>query len=72
MSLVTTFGNRKDLVVDLSYRILARRPRPHWRAFPGVKHALWNIKGQAINVPVYELIGGMYRHQVKVYARVVW
>jgi len=36
-------------------------------ALSGVKHALWNIKGQAINVPVYELIGGMYRHQVKVY-----
>jgi galactonate dehydratase len=36
-------------------------------ALSGVEHALWDIKGKALNVPVYELIGGMYRHQVKVY-----
>jgi len=36
-------------------------------ALSGIEHALWDIKGKALNVPVYELIGGMYRHQVKVY-----
>ncbi len=36
-------------------------------ALSGIEHALWDIKAKALNVPVYELIGGMYRHQVKVY-----
>ncbi|MCZ6676770.1 MAG: galactonate dehydratase [Candidatus Poribacteria bacterium] len=36
-------------------------------ALSGIEHALWDIKGKALNVPVYELIGGMYRHRVKVY-----
>jgi len=37
-------------------------------ALSGIEHALWDIKGKALNVPVYELIGGMYRQKVKVYA----
>ncbi|TAK24644.1 MAG: galactonate dehydratase [Chloroflexota bacterium] len=36
-------------------------------ALSGVEQALWDIKGKALNVPVYELLGGMYRHKVKVY-----
>ena len=36
-------------------------------ALSGIEHALWDIKGKALNVPVYELLGGMYRHKVKVY-----
>ncbi len=37
-------------------------------ALSGVEHALWDIKGKALNVPVYELLGGRYRHKVKSYA----
>lgn len=37
-------------------------------ALSGVEHALWDIKGKALNVPVYELLGGRYRHKVKAYA----
>ncbi len=36
-------------------------------ALSGVEHALWDIKGKALNVPVYELLGGRYRHKVRVY-----
>ncbi|HEV8639226.1 MAG TPA: galactonate dehydratase [Chloroflexota bacterium] len=36
-------------------------------ALSGVEHALWDIKGKALGVPVYELLGGRYRHKVKVY-----
>ena len=36
-------------------------------ALSGVEHALWDIKGKALGVPVYELLGGQYRHKVKVY-----
>jgi galactonate dehydratase len=36
-------------------------------ALSGVEHALWDIKGKALGVPVYELLGGQYRQKVKVY-----
>jgi galactonate dehydratase len=36
-------------------------------ALSGVEHALWDIKGKALGVPVYELLGGQYRHKLKVY-----
>ena len=36
-------------------------------AISGVEHALWDVKGKALGVPVYELLGGQYRHKVKVY-----
>jgi galactonate dehydratase len=37
-------------------------------ALSGVEQALWDIKGKGLGVPVYELLGGRYRHKVKVYA----
>ncbi len=33
-----------------------------------VEQALWDIKGKALGVPVYELLGGRMRDQVRVYA----
>jgi galactonate dehydratase len=36
-------------------------------ALSGVEHALWDIKGKALGVPVYDLLGGRYRHKVKTY-----
>jgi galactonate dehydratase len=47
---------------------------PFWRGGPvlgsaisALDQALWDIKGKALGVPVYELLGGEYRHKVKVY-----
>ena len=37
-------------------------------AISGVDQALWDIKGKALGVPVYELLGGPTRHRVRVYA----
>jgi galactonate dehydratase len=37
-------------------------------ALSGMEQALWDIKGKRLGVPVYELLGGRYRHKVKVYA----
>ena len=37
-------------------------------ALSGVEQALWDIKGKALNVPVYELLGGPTRHSIRVYA----
>jgi galactonate dehydratase len=36
-------------------------------AFSGIEHALWDIKGKALGVPVYELLGGPVREKVRVY-----
>lgn len=37
-------------------------------AISAIEHALWDIKGKALGVPVYELLGGKFRDSVKVYA----
>ena len=37
-------------------------------ALSGIDQALWDIKGKALGVPVYELLGGRTRDKVRVYA----
>jgi galactonate dehydratase len=37
-------------------------------ALSGIDIALWDIKGKALGVPVYELLGGPTRRRVRVYA----
>jgi len=36
-------------------------------AISGIEHALWDIKGKALDVPVYQLVGGKCRNKVRVY-----
>ena len=38
-------------------------------AIAGIEMALWDIKGKALGVPVYELLGGMYRDRIWSYGR---
>jgi galactonate dehydratase len=37
-------------------------------AISGIEQALWDIKGKALDVPVYELLGGAVRDKMRVYA----
>ncbi|HEV7402445.1 MAG TPA: galactonate dehydratase [Chthoniobacteraceae bacterium] len=37
-------------------------------AMSGIDQALWDIKGKALGVPVYELLGGAVREKIRVYA----
>ena len=36
-------------------------------AISGIEQSLWDIKGKALNVPVYELLGGAVRDKIQVY-----
>ena len=38
----------------------------------GIEHALWDIKGKALGVPVYELFGGIVNDELPVYANGWW
>ena len=37
------------------------------KAIAGIDAALWDIKGKALGVPIYELLGGPIRHRVRLY-----
>jgi len=39
-------------------------------AIAAIDIALWDIKGKALRVPVYELLGGRVRHRARVYGHV--
>ena len=36
-------------------------------AFTGIETALWDIKGKVLDAPVYELLGGKYRDEIRIY-----
>ncbi len=37
-------------------------------AISGIDQALWDIRGKALGVPVYDLLGGAVREKIRVYA----
>jgi L-alanine-DL-glutamate epimerase-like enolase superfamily enzyme len=37
-------------------------------AISGVELALWDLKGQALGTPIYNLLGGRYRERIRMYA----
>ena len=41
-------------------------------AASAIEMACWDIKGKALNVPVYQLLGGLYQEQLETYASDVY
>jgi gluconate/galactonate dehydratase len=39
-----------------------------YNAISGIEAALWDILGQSLGVPIYRLLGGKFRDQVRIYA----
>jgi L-alanine-DL-glutamate epimerase-like enolase superfamily enzyme len=39
-----------------------------YNAISGIEAALWDVLGQWLNVPLYRLLGGKFRDQVRIYA----
>ena len=39
-----------------------------YNAISGIEAALWDILGQCLDVPIYRLLGGKFRDQVRIYA----
>lgn len=63
------------LQIERHWRTLNTRGFARWGAIGGVELralsaidcALWDIKGQVLGVPVYELLGGLARQQIRTY-----
>lgn len=61
-------ANRIEDIWQLGYRGNFYRGGPVlMSAMAGIDQALWDIKGKALGVPVYELLGGPVRDRLKVY-----
>lgn len=39
-------------------------------AVSGIEHALWDIAGKSIGVPIYQLLGGKCRNRIRLYANI--
>lgn len=59
----------EDLFIILSKGGFYRGGAVMMSAISGIEQALWDIKGKALGVPVYQLMGGPVRDRIKVY---VW
>ncbi len=53
----------------MAHRNFARGGPIQNSAAAGIEMALWDIKGQALGVPVYELLGGKLRDRIWIYGR---
>ena len=60
----------EDIFQNL-YRAVYFRGSVIMSALSAIDIALWDIKGKALGVPVYELLGGKTREKIRVYASVM-
>ncbi len=59
--------NVEDIWQKMSYGGFWRGGPVINTAISGIEHALWDIMGKKLNVPVYKLLGGLCRDKIKVY-----
>lgn len=59
--------NVEDIWQKMSYGGFWRGGPVINTAISGMEHALWDIIGKKLNVPVYKLLGGLCRDKIKVY-----
>lgn len=50
------------------YRYFFRGGPVHMTCVSGIEMALWDIKGKALGMPVYQLLGGRARDRIRVYS----
>ncbi len=62
--------NAEDIAQNL-YRAVYFRGSVIMSAISAIDIALWDIKGKALHVPVYQLLGGKTRDKVRAYASVM-
>ncbi len=73
MSLVGRNPGNIELFWQDMYHGTFWRGGPIWTsAVSGVEQALWDIKGKALDAPVYELVGGAVRDRVKLYTHTLF
>jgi len=59
---------RIEFLWQMCFRSLFMRGGPvSGAAVSGIDMALWDIKGKALGVPVYQLLGGLARERVRLY-----
>lgn len=39
-------------------------------AFSGIEHAMWDLVGKALDIPIYQLLGGKCRNRIRLYANI--
>ena len=75
--LATTITGEDPLATDVLWHKMYRASSWFGRrsvavhAISGIDIALWDIKGKALNRPVYELLGGAHRRSIPAYASVL-
>lgn len=52
---------------DLSTASLRHVGGIAWKAMAGIDSALWDIRGKALNAPVWQLLGGKMRDELRLY-----
>ena len=58
----------ESLVLHLARDLYSEGGQIHGAAIAAIEVACWDIKGKALGVPIYELLGGLVRERVPVYA----
>lgn len=72
-ALATQYVGRSPLDLIEDRNRLLRRADAHrilYAACSGLEHALWDLCGQILGVPVYQLLGGSVRDRIRLYANI--